>query len=50
MAGHNYTRRVRQAVLYDFRKTQLEQTQHEPPAEDMWRDWSDAVRLAVTEL
>lgn len=46
MASHNYTRRIRQAVLYDYCKTELEQTQHEPPSEDMWRDWSEAVRAA----
>ena len=38
-AGHNYSRQIRQAVLYDFRKTELERTQEEPPNEDMWRDW-----------
>ena len=38
-AGHNYSQQIRQAVLYDFRKTELEQTQEEPPNEDMWRDW-----------
>jgi hypothetical protein len=39
MAGHNYSRQIRQAVLYDFRKIDLEETQEEPPCEDMWRDW-----------
>ena len=38
-AGHNYSPQIRQAVLYDFRKTELERTQEEPPNEDMWRDW-----------
>ena len=38
-AGHNYSQQIRQAVLYDFRKTELERTQEEPPNEDMWRDW-----------
>ena len=28
-AGHNYSRQIRQAVWYDFRKTELEQTQEE---------------------
>ena len=39
MAGHNYSRQIRQAVLYDYRKTDLAQTQEEPPCADMWRDW-----------
>ncbi len=43
-AGHNRSRQIRQAVLYDFRKTDLERTQEEPPCEDMWRDWSETVR------
>ena len=35
---------LRQAVLYDFLKTDIEKTQQEPPQEDMWRDWSDTLR------
>jgi hypothetical protein len=46
MAAHNRTRRIRQAVLSDFRKKDLERTQEEPPADDMWKDWSPAVRQA----
>jgi hypothetical protein len=46
MAAHNYTRHIRQAVLYDFRKKDLALRQQEPPAEDMWEDWSLAVRRA----
>ena len=38
-SGHNRSRQIRQAVLYDFRKKDLEQTKDEPPCEDMWRDW-----------
>ncbi len=41
MASHNTTRRIRQAVLYDFRKDDWETSQHEPPAENMWKDWSE---------
>ena len=38
-AGHNHSKQIRQAVLYDFRKKDIEQTMEEPPCEDMWRDW-----------
>ena len=44
MAGHNYSCRIRQAVLYDFRRTDLEAVQDQPPPEDMWRDWSQEMR------
>jgi len=36
----NTTRRIRRAVLYEFTKKDIEQTQLEPPQKDMWRDWS----------
>ncbi len=49
MAAHNHTRRIRQAVLYDFRKKDLVDKQNEPPADDMWKDWSPAVRQAAVE-
>ncbi len=44
MASPNTSKQLRQAVLYDFLKTDMEQTQLEPPQEDMWRDWSDEIR------
>jgi len=44
--GINLTRQIRKAVLYDFRKLDLDETQKEPPCSDMWRDWSQAVRDA----
>ena len=44
MAGHNYSDRIRQAVLYDFRRTDLEEIQGLPPPRDMWRDWSEDLR------
>ena len=44
MASPNTSRQLRQAVLYDFVKTDIDQTQQEPPQEDMWRDWSDEMR------
>jgi len=39
-AGHNRSRQIRQAVLYDFRKKDLAQMQDQPPAKDMWADWA----------
>ena len=44
MASPNTSRQLRQAVLYDFLKQDIEQTQQEPPQKDMWRDWSDEMR------
>lgn len=37
--GHNRTRRIRQAVLYDFKRTDLESKLQSPPQENMWADW-----------
>lgn len=45
-AGHNRSGQIRKAVLYDFRKKDLDRTQGEPPCKDMWRDWSEEVRNA----
>ena len=44
MAGHNYSGVMRQAVLYDFSRTDLDRCRMDPPQENMWRDWSDEVR------
>ena len=38
-AGHNRSSQVRQAVLYDFCRADLDAVQDEPPPDDMWRDW-----------
>ena len=38
-AGHNRSRQIRKAVLYDFRRKDMEQVMEEPPSQDMWRDW-----------
>jgi len=46
MAGHNRSRQICQAVLYDFVKKEIEQTQDEPPLEDIWLDWSEQVQAA----
>lgn len=44
MAGHNYSAVIRQAVLADFWKLDLDKYRGEPPDGDMWRDWSAAVQ------
>ena len=44
MAGHNYSGQIRQAVLFDFTKSDLDQCRLDPPQDDMWRDWSEALR------
>ena len=44
MAGHNRSRQIRQAVLYDYVKTDVEATQDLPPLDDMWLDWSEEVQ------
>ena len=35
--GRNRSNRIRQAVLYDFKKKDI--NLDEPPCDDMWRDW-----------
>ena len=47
MASPNTSRQLRQAVLYDFVKKEIERTQQEPPRQDMWRDWSEEMRAAA---
>ena len=44
MAGHNYSSRIRQAVLFDYCKRDLDQVQDQPPSTDMWQHWSPALR------
>ena len=46
MAGHNYSAVIRQAVLGDFSKIDLDTTRMDPPQADMWRDWSDTIKHA----
>ena len=46
MAGHNYSHQIRQAVLCDFSRTDLDTCRMDPPQENMWRDWSEAVQMA----
>ncbi len=49
MAGHNYSKDIRQAVLYDFTRKDLDILRLDPPQEDMWRDWSDDVKENVSD-
>ena len=44
MAGHNYTNKIRQAVLYDFKKKDLDESRTKPPQDDMWGDWSESLK------
>lgn len=48
MAGHNFadSPTIRQALLYDFCKTDLDTMRLDPPQEDMWRDWGDELKAA----
>lgn len=47
MAGHNHSSVIRQAVLADFWKTDLDELRTQPADGDMWRDWSAAVQNAA---
>ncbi len=48
MAGHNTALPpcIRQAMLYDFCKTDLDTMRLTPPHEDMWQDWGQALQNA----
>ena len=41
---HQFSPRMRQAVLYEFAKVDIDDG---PPPADMWRDWSTEVRRVV---
>ena len=43
-APPNRTGRIRQAVLYDFRKVDLAEYQDRRPTKNMWYDWSEELR------
>ena len=43
--GHNRSRQIWQAVLYDFRRKDMDQVMKEPPSQDMWRDWPGITNL-----
>ena len=49
MASCNTSAQLRQAVLYDFCKLDLESTQNDPPQSDMWRDWSAEMRAIAID-
>ncbi|MEM7033873.1 MAG: phytanoyl-CoA dioxygenase family protein [Chloroflexota bacterium] len=38
-AGHNRSKNIRQAVLYDYRRRDLDDLLDSSPQPDMWRDW-----------
>jgi len=44
MAGHNYSTQIRQAVLADFWKMDLDHSRALPVEEDMWLEWSPNLR------
>jgi ectoine hydroxylase-related dioxygenase (phytanoyl-CoA dioxygenase family) len=48
MAGNNRAEppSIRQALLFDFCKTQLDAMRLDPPQADMWRDWGEELRDA----
>jgi hypothetical protein len=48
-ASENHSQVIRQAVLADFNRTDLDELRLSPPQEDMWQDWSDAVRESTGE-
>ncbi len=46
MAGHNTSGVMRQAVLCDFSRTDLDTCRMDPPQANMWRDWSPELQAA----
>jgi hypothetical protein len=44
MAGHNYSGTIRQAVLADFWREELDEYRTWPVTADMWQEWSGAVQ------
>lgn len=44
MAGHNYSKQIRKAVLYDFTTKTLDRNRLDPPQANMWRDWSSELQ------
>ncbi len=52
MAGHNTQAipTIRQALLYDFCKVDLDKTRADPPQADMWRDWGPELRAATAAI
>jgi len=52
MAGINTSEPpcIRQALLFDFCKTDLDTMRLDPPQEDMWRDWGAELQAADTPI
>jgi len=48
MAGHNYTDVIRQSVLWDYNRADLDQLRADPPQDNMWRDWSEQLQANNT--
>ena len=46
MAGHNYSNKIRLAVLCDFIKKDLDENRAKPPQENMWQNWSAELNAA----
>ena len=48
MAGHNTAspRTIRQALLFDYCKQELDTMRTTPPHDDMWLDWGEELRAA----
>tara|TARA_B110000977_G_scaffold197631_1_gene280664 strand:- start:179 stop:1129 length:951 start_codon:yes stop_codon:yes gene_type:complete len=47
MAGENHSNVIRQSVLADFSKIDLDKYRSDPPQADMWRDWSEELRSSA---
>ena len=52
MAGHHRGTEasIRQALLFDYNHVDLDKQRLDPPQENMWRDWSDAINAADASL
>ena len=44
LTSHNYSDALRQAVLCDFTRKDLDSCRMDAPQKDIWRDWSDEVK------
>ena len=42
----NHRDRIRIAVLADYSRIDLDAARSDPPQPDMWRDWSDELRVS----
>jgi len=46
MAGHNYSAKMRLAVLGDYIKKDLDESRAKAPQKNMWQDWSENLNAA----